>query len=67
MRANKSTRLRYASLPQIVGAQDPDALLFFTPKTSDIAHRASRHNAYIYIYKLQVKKIYNNIRGVFKK
>jgi len=39
-------RLRYASLPQIAGAQNPGALLLITLKTSDVAHRASRHNAY---------------------
>jgi len=44
MCANESTRLRCASLPQIVGVQDPGVLSIDIPKASDGAHRASRHN-----------------------
>jgi len=51
--ANESPWLRYASLPQIVGAQDPGALSINSPKASDGARRASRHNMYcIYQFNL---------------
>jgi len=48
MCANESTRLRYASLPQIV--QDPGVLLIIIPNASDDAYKASRYNIYIYIF-----------------
>jgi len=41
-RANK--RLRHASLPQVVGAQDPGVFLIYS--ASDGAYKASRHNIY---------------------
>jgi len=37
-------RLRYASFPQIVGAQDPGTLLSIISKNSDVTHRVLRHN-----------------------
>jgi len=47
MRANESTRFRCASLPQIVGVQDPGVFSIDIPKASNDARRASRHNIYI--------------------
>jgi len=47
MRANGSTGLYYASLPQIRGAQDPGALLLFTPKTRKVTS-PTRHHVTMY-------------------